>query len=244
MNDFRVKELEKIAEDYHLNDSHPDKFIEDICQDFCCDWLASLIIEKDTTLELGYGEGVTANKLHKLGTSYTVLEGSPSIVKKAQADIVDLDIIPGLFENYSPQTAYSKILALHVFEHMDDPIKVAELLKNWLEPQGEVVAIVPNKNSIHRQLALKMGLIKHLDELSARDQVVGHQRVYDLESFTELFTQAGFQVVEQRGFFLKPLSNSQMLDYSPHLLVALNEISSDLPAELGANIALRVKLKS
>ena len=42
MND-RAAELERIAEQYHLNDTVPDKFIEDICQEHCCDWLQSLI---------------------------------------------------------------------------------------------------------------------------------------------------------------------------------------------------------
>ena len=36
------------------------------------------------------------------------------------------------------------------------------------------------KQPLHRQFALGMGLISHLDELSDRDLQVGHQRVYDL----------------------------------------------------------------
>jgi SAM-dependent methyltransferase len=243
MNNAKIQELEKIAENYHLNDSHSDKFIEDICQNFCCEWLASLLSEEETTLELGYGEGITTNRLHKLVKNYSVLEGSPSIVKKARKEIPNLDVIAQLFENYIPRERYSKVLALHVFEHMDNPEKVAESIKTWLADDGEVIAIVPNKNSIHRQLAFKMGLIQQLDELSSRDKIVGHQRVYDLDSFKNLFMETGFEIIEAKGFFLKPLSNSQMLDYSPQLLNALNEISFDLPAELGANIAIRAKIK-
>ena len=242
MDKLKIKELEKIAEKYHLNNDHPDKFIEDICQDFCCDWLSTLLTKEDITLELGYGEGVTAKKLHKLVRNYSVIEGSPSIVAKAMGEIDNLDVISGLFENFSPRSGYTKILALHVFEHIDDPSKMVDLIKSWLLETGEIIAIVPNKNSIHRQLALKMGLIQQLDELSARDKIVGHKRVYDLESFKKLFIDAGFRILDTRGFFLKPLSNSQMLDYSPKLLSALNEVSFDLPAELGANIAVRAKL--
>ena len=42
------------------------------------------------------------------------------------------------------------------------------------------MVLVPNRNSLHRQFALGMGLISNLDELSDRDLQVGHQRVYDL----------------------------------------------------------------
>lgn len=44
-------------------------------------------------------------------------------------------------------------------------------MKNWLKKDGEIIVIVPNKESIHRRLALNMGLIQKLDSLSERDKL-------------------------------------------------------------------------
>ena len=43
MNPTEIKTLEKIASEYHLNTNVPDKFIEDLIQDYCCDWLKQFI---------------------------------------------------------------------------------------------------------------------------------------------------------------------------------------------------------
>ena len=53
----KVEELNAIAKDYHLNDNIVDKFIEDACQEYCCDWLETLIGKIQMWLDLAYGEG-------------------------------------------------------------------------------------------------------------------------------------------------------------------------------------------
>ena len=77
-----------------------------------------------------------------------------------------------------------------------------------------------------------------------RDKVVGHQRVYDLAGLTADLQAGGFEVIESKGFFLKTLPNSMMLDYSDALIAGLNEVGEQLPAELLANLAVRVRLAS
>ena len=85
-----------------------------------------------------------------------------------------------------------------------------------------------------------MGLQPHLDTLSARDLLVGHQRVYSLQTLGEDVRAAGLYPVETMGFFLKVLPNSMMLDYSQALLKALNEVSESLPTDILANIGMFV----
>jgi hypothetical protein len=101
---------------------------------------------------------------------------------------------------------------------------------------------VPNKESIHRQLAVIMGLQSALDSLGARDHLVGHQRVYSLDTLGADVKAAGLKVDQEEGFFLKLLPNSMMLDYSIDLLEALNKISFQLPDKLLANIGIIAKL--
>jgi hypothetical protein len=107
-----------------------------------------------------------------------------------------------------------------------------------------MVVVVPNKESLHRRLAKAMGLIEDLGELSPRDKLVGHKKVYSLKELEQDFIEAGYEVVTKKGFFIKLLPNSMMLDYSPELILGLNTCGSDLAPELLANIAIIVKVKS
>jgi hypothetical protein len=48
----------------------------------------------------------------------------------------------------------------------------------------------------------------------------------------------GLRTLEARGFFVKSLANSQMLNLSEEVIWGLCEVSDDLPVEFGANIGL------
>lgn len=240
----REAELERIARQYHLNDQVPDKFIEDICQQHCCDWLQTLIAPSDRVIELGYGEGITLSRLAPRAGHYTVVEGAQSLVDLMREKHPEVDAAHALFEAYRPQEPCSKLLALHVLEHVDEPVTLLRHLRHWLRPEGELVVVVPNRDSLHRQLAVLMGLQPALDTLSARDHVVGHQRVYDLASLEADLLDAGFEPFDRRGFFLKTLPNGMMLDHSPALVQALNQLGDRLPVTMTANLAVRARLSS
>jgi SAM-dependent methyltransferase len=235
-------ELERIAEAYHHNTEVPDKFIEDICQEHCCHWLKSLLRPSDAVIELGYGEGITTTRLSGAAAHYTVVEGAASLVATLQARHPEVQAVQAMFEDYLPAQPCDKLLALHVFEHVDEPVALGRHLRRWLKPDGELVVIVPNRDSLHRRLAVMMGLQPALDTLSPRDHLVGHQRVYSLTGLEADLRAAGFEPFERRGLFLKTLPNSMMLGHSHELLWALNRLGDELPPEMQANIAVRARI--
>ncbi|MFW3173009.1 methyltransferase domain-containing protein [Geodermatophilus sp. CPCC 206100] len=237
----RTHELERIAHSYHLNDDVPDKFIEDALQEHCCDWLAGLVSPDDVVVELGVGEGVTLSRLASLPRRYVVVEGAPSLAARVRAQHPTVEVAEALFEEFVPDEPCDKLMALHVLEHVDDPVALAAHLRTWLVPDGELVVVVPNRRSLHRRLAVLMGLQPELDTLSPRDHLVGHQRVYDLDSLEADLRAAGFEPFERKGMLFKPLPNAMMLDFSPQLVQALNDLGDELPADLGANIAVRAR---
>lgn len=237
----RTDELERIAHQYHLNDEVPDKFIEDAAQLHCCDWLASLIDPGDAVIELGYGEGVTLGRLAPLSREYVVVEGAPSLAALVRAEHPSVSVVEALFEEHVPDRPCDKLMALHVLEHVDEPVPLLRHLSTWLSTDGEIVVVVPNKRSLHRRLAVIMGLQPELDTLSPRDHLVGHQRVYDLEGLEADLRAGGFEVVERTGLQFKPLPNGMMLDFSPELVAAMNVLGDELPADTAANIAVRAR---
>ena len=233
--------LESIAQNYHLQGGMPDMFIEAICQEYEIKWLSKHITESSRVLDLGLGDGLflEAFKNHK---DFTILEGSESLARHGVETVRQLGsevkIIHTYFENYLPSDRFDIIIASHVLEHVTDPDHIIKLCGQWLKPHGKLIVIVPNKESLHRRLGVEMGLQKELDDLSPRDHAVGHLRVYDLKTLLSELRSNNFEILENRGFFTKALSNGQMIHLDPEVIKGLCELSSTLPAEMGANIGV------
>lgn len=231
--------LNTIARNYHKAEDIPDKHIEDLCQEYSVHWILDKIKGKQRVLELGYGEGILNESLLKAGHEVTLVEGSDLLIEDARKKYGSrLSVIHTLFEDYHPDQKFDAVIASHVLEHVDDPVALMKMVKDWIHPESVVLVIVPNAESIHRRLAVKMGMVPALDTLSPRDHLVGHQRVYSYVEVENDLAKAGFKVAEAGGYFLKVLPNGMMLSYSQELLMALNAISEELPKELLANLAI------
>ncbi len=236
------EELDKTAQEYHQQDILEDKHIEGACQEYSFDWVFGHIDSSDKVLEMGYGDGLFSKALQDRKINFSLLEGAASLVQSAKSLYPQISVYHELFEEFAPSEKFDLILATHVLEHVDDPVALLQRMKSWIQPNGRILIIVPNQESIHRRLAVIMGLQPQLDTLGKRDLLVGHQRVYSLQTLEEDLTQAGFQVMDRTGFFLKTLPNSMMKEYSPELIQALNVISSELPPQWLANIGVLATL--
>lgn len=235
--------LEENAENMYLGDMYGDFFIEDIQHGENFQRILNIIKDSGATsvLDCGYGTGAIASKLSELPSSISIdiVEGADSLCKKANEHFgTRIRIINSFFELYEPDKKYDVIMALHILEHVEDPVNLLRKFYSWLNTGGIVITAVPNANSIHRQLAVMLNLQPCLEHLSKRDIAVSHKRVYMPSQLQSEFEQAGFKVNEVSGYFLKVVPNSMMLDWSPELISALTKISVKIPSELLANIFL------
>lgn len=234
--------LDDIARDYHDAQTVPDKHIEDALQVHSLGWIRSQLAPARTVLELGFGEGILTADLIESGKQLTLVEGSAILVDKARRLHGDrVRCVHALFEEYAPAERFDAVLASHVLEHVDDPVALLKRMRGWLAPGGRVVIVVPNSESIHRRLAVLMGLQPRTDTLSPRDVAVGHQRVYSPAGLVADVEAAGFAADALHGFFFKPLPNSMMLGFQPELIRAMNEIAASMPAEWLANLGLTAR---
>ena len=234
-----VNKLDQIAKNYHQSQM-PDMHIERICQEYEIEWiLGELRKVGRTVLDLGYGDGLFFPKL-ATESDLTVIEGSKSLVEKARAfaatNGLSAQVEHCLFENFETEKRFDVILASHVLEHVDNPVKLMLKLKMLLKPGGIIIGIVPNAESFHRKLGLVMGINRKLDELSPRDMMVGHQRVYSLMSLISDLSAAGFRLTNHRGFFVKVLANSQMIHLEEAVVLGMLQLSDGMPTEMCANI--------
>ena len=234
--------IEKIAEQYH-GSQQSDMHIENVCQMYEIEWLKKTVSINSSVIEMGYGEGLISRAFPEL-CKLTVVEGSKRLCDKAVAELpISAKIVNSLFEDFVPDDLVDVVIASHILEHVQNPYDILQQISKWIKKDGVVIVIVPNKESIHRRVAHDMKMIDSLDQLSQRDHMVGHQRVYGLQQLILELENANFEIQSHRGFFLKPLSNAQMLAWNSGALVMLNELSDLLPSHFCANIAVVAKLK-
>lgn len=231
-------DLDHYASTYYLNAEVDDVDIEELAQRHSVPDLLRAVDGCDRVLEMGFGTGLITGELLAAGVPLEVLEGSAVLREHAMAVHPGLTVHLSMFEEFEPAEPFDAVLALHVLEHVDHPRELLRHVERWVRPGGVIVAVTPNARSLHRLLGVQMGLQERLDDLSARDHLVGHQRVYDLEGLEQELTEAGLEVTGSFGYFVKPLANSQMIGWSREVLDGLNAISSQVPTDLLANIGV------
>jgi 2-polyprenyl-3-methyl-5-hydroxy-6-metoxy-1,4-benzoquinol methylase len=235
---MEVQELDRLAHEYYLRDPAGDIDIEELAQRRSFPAIQRAIGDGRRVLEMGFGTGCITAQLLDAGIAVEVVEGSSVLADEARQRHPGLVVHEALFEDFSPAVPYDAVLALHVLEHVDDPVALARHLASWVRPGGSLIAVCPNRDSLHRRLAVRMGLQPELDTLSARDRLVGHLRVYSLDDLAGDLEAAGLQVRHRFGYLLKTLPNAMQLDHPLALLAAMSDIGDELAPELLANIGV------
>jgi 2-polyprenyl-3-methyl-5-hydroxy-6-metoxy-1,4-benzoquinol methylase len=233
--------LDAYAETYYLNPAIADVDIEELGQRLSVGRTIEAIGGAKRVLEMGFGTGLMTGELLARGVPIEVVEGSPKLCAVACEKHADEGLVvhEALFERFSPEEPYDAVLALHIAEHVDDPVELFGVVHGWLAPGGSIIVVVPNAQSLHRRLAVRMGLQARLEDFSPRDHLVGHQRVYDLEGLRGDLAAAGFSAEEEFGYQLKTVSNAMMADWPVELLAALIDISGEIAPAMLANIGVR-----
>ena len=190
-------------------------------------------------LELGPAEGLMTELLYKNEKEFskwsnngifTCVDGSQVFIDIINTKFPKIDAHCSFFENFKPKLKYQNIILGHVLEHVDDPIQILKLSKEWLAKDGIILTAVPNANSIHRQAAVKMGLLKTVYDFSEKDHRHGHQRVFDMTKLIQIFETSKLKIIKQGGYWLKPLSDKQIEEkWTTKMIEAFFELGEKYP---------------
>lgn len=180
-------------------------------------------------LELGPAEGEMTQFLVNDFESLTLVDGAAELLAQIP-DRENLMKVHSLFEEFEPEALFDSVIMEHILEHVDEPVVLLERVKHWLAPGGKLFLGVPNGNSIHRLVAVKMGLLENPCQLNARDHALGHRRVYTPETIRKVIEAAAISVETLGGVYFKPLSNGQIQEnWTEEMIQGFYELGKDFP---------------
>lgn len=137
-----------------------------------------------------------------------------------------------------------------VLHELDDAFLVLEMCLNHLNPEGVLYINVPNVDSLHRKIAVAMGIIEDTKEKSFRNIEFGQKYNFSKSTLKELIMRLSKKVMitKLNTFFLKPFTHDQMLDAFSNGIIdkkvidGLYKVSEEVEG-LGSEIVCVLKLK-
>jgi 2-polyprenyl-3-methyl-5-hydroxy-6-metoxy-1,4-benzoquinol methylase len=225
------KDLEKTAGDYHNTIIQGWEGLYSSLREALLNRISPFFFGT-RLLEMGCGDGEMTQYFTQYFESITVVDGSETMLNECRNRLLNdkIKFELSLFEEYVPENKFETIIMSHILEHLDEPVKMLEIVSTWLKKDGRIIVAVPNAGSLHRRAAVKMGLLKTCDSLNNQDLLLGHRRVYYPEVLKEHCKLAGLNVKHFGGVMLKALTNRQIEEnWSSQMIEAFILLGDDLP---------------
>ena len=174
-------------------------------------------------------------------------------IELAKEGNIEVDIVRGFLENETDKINklgidLDFVILSSVLHELDEPQKMLSAIKSICSKDTVVHINVPNANSLHRLIAIEAGLIKDVHEQSAQMQKMQRRRTYDRELLTEEVEKAGFEIMDEGSYFIKPFTHSQMqrcMDagiIDDNVILGLEKVIKYMP-EYGAGIYANIRKK-
>jgi 2-polyprenyl-3-methyl-5-hydroxy-6-metoxy-1,4-benzoquinol methylase len=195
----------------------------------------------DRVLELGSATGLMTELLAERGVHVTAVERSPSYLERARArGLADVEFVEASVEEYEPDERFHHVIASHLINELPDPRGLLVRCRSLLAPGGLVHITHINPRSLHRLVALEMGMISELGERSARGEVLNTQEVFDAERLIAMAREAGLVCAHREGVLVKPLTNEQMAELPEDVVQGFDLIARHFPDNAALNYLIFV----
>ncbi|MEL6456743.1 MAG: methyltransferase domain-containing protein [Cyanobacteria bacterium J06621_15] len=177
--------------------------------------MLSLIGENKRVIDFGCATGYFARLLCERGCEVTGIEVNPKAAKVAEnycneVIIADLDFVclNEIFLDKISSEKFDVAIFGDVLEHLRNPWKVLEETRNLLEPQGYVIASIPNIAHGAIRLALLQGNFQY-QPLGILDNT--HLRFFTRETVEQLFEDTGYLIDVIEATKLPIFSSSDLI---------------------------------
>lgn len=176
-------------------------------------------VPSGSVLDLACGDGTIARHFADHYERVVGVDASSHHLDKAVAAVHGATFHESLIEDFSTDERFDGVFLICLLEHVEDPKAILQKAASFLKAGGRLVVFVPNANAVNRHIAVEMGTLEALTELSPFDvEIAGHRRSYTLETLRAQVVDAGLQVSRTGGVFYKMLSTPQidwLLEHGP-----------------------------
>lgn len=202
-------------------------------------------------LEIGCGE--TPLFLDFPGLASTVIEPTGVFAQNAR-DLTrqrkNVAVHQCYLEDYDSNLGqFDMVIASCVLHEVPDAQRFLAAIRRLCQEDTLVHINVPNARSLHRLLAVAMGLISSPYEASATQMTMQQRPVpYDIDSLRQEVDDAGFMVESHGGIFVKPFTHAQMQSLvdsgflSNEILEGLGVLGQSYP-ELSSEVWINARIK-
>ena len=147
-----------------------------------------------SVMEIGLGDGMFTSFLAEDFQSVIAVDASENTIASVKLKLAGRDNITYLvsyIEQLQLDAPVDNIVLSHLLEHLPDPAGSLAKMNDLLAPGGIIYVSVPNALSLHRQVAVHMGLLKTCNALNDMDRQLGHLRVYTPKLLQEHVVRPG-----------------------------------------------------
>lgn len=184
-------------------------------------------LKNSEVLEFGSATGQMTEILSKLARKIVAVDGSSDFIEIAQKRVGNSNNVvfhKSYFENLELEEKYDCLIMHHILEHVQNPLSTLSHIKTFLSGDGVIAISVPNAHALSRQLAVKMGLLSSIYELTDNDRHHGHYRVYDWKMLEAQILDSGFDIIGKHGLSFKLFSDKQNIEILTQKIIGEEQI--------------------
>ncbi|MDX8152817.1 class I SAM-dependent methyltransferase [Patulibacter brassicae] len=193
----------------------------------------------ESVLELGCATGAMTALLVGDGRQVVAVDQAERYLERVSArHLVGVEVRRGdLDRPLAGVGHFDHVVLTNVLHELDDPVGLLRrIAAAHLFPGGLLHLSLQNPRSIHRLVALEMGIIEDLHEVAEAGRRYATRRLYDADELAGLAEQAGLEVLHREGVMLKPLANRQMATLDPAVLEGFVAAARHLPDHGAMNL--------
>jgi 2-polyprenyl-3-methyl-5-hydroxy-6-metoxy-1,4-benzoquinol methylase len=217
----------------------PDTDVDVLYTRATADRIARWLRPGDRVLELGCATGAMTAALAADDRVVVAVDRAESyLVVARERGLPGVTWLEADFGTALPATGvHDHVVLTNVLHELDDPAgTLAAVAAEHLAPGGVVHVSLQNPHSLHRLVALEMGLIDSLSDVSANGQKYATRRLYTVAELTALAAGAGLEVAHREGVMLKPLPNDAMAALGADVLAGFAAAAKHLPDHGAMNL--------
>lgn len=201
-------------------------------------------------LEVGCGMDTLANHW-TAAERFVILEPAANFAQKARQETrgrSDVEVVEAYVEDARLGEQFDLILLSGLLCEVPDPELPLRAVRPYCGPDSTVHVNVANSRSFHRVLALEMGLIASLTELSPLQRKLQQFRTFTQEELRDLASSNGYRIETSGGYFVKPFTHGQMQQLiasqflTEQMLDGLWGVARHIP-DLGSEIYVNLRLE-